>query len=320
MKHQTIILAEESDQEISPVTFELLDLAQQLGPYRDVEIVHLTHADTDRAEQLADKTGLPVTRLKIQASNEYNPESYKQALQDYLDKKQFSYLLAVNNTRNRDYLPALAHRFGSSCISHIAGIEKDEHRTCFLRPMFAGKYQALLEPETETAFLLVQSGSFQAEPPVVQTAGEVIESAHADTPEFIHSLGMAQDQEESEGLKKAQVVVSAGRGIGEQDNLELIKRTAALFNKGCMACSRPICDLGWLDYKYQVGETGATVNPEIYIACGISGSMQHISGMSGSGFIVAINKDPGASIFIHADICIKEDAASFLETFLEVCS
>ena len=320
MTQKTIILAEEINQEINPVTFELIDLAGKLAPSEDPEIVYPTHTDTDRAKQLAEKTGLRVTRLKIQGSRGYNPETYKQAMQTYLEQKRFTYLLAANNTRNRDYIPALAHRLGNSCISQISGIKQSENKICFLSPMFAGKYEALLEPETGSAFLLAQPGSFQANPPLFETVGEVVEQTYAGKPKFIHSLGMEHDQEESEDLKKAQVVVSAGRGINEQDNLELIKRTATLFNKGSMACSRPICDMGWLDYKYQVGETGATVTPEVYMACGISGSMQHISGMSRSQLIVAVNKDPGASIFNHADICIQEDAASFLETFLEVCS
>ncbi|MFW6415572.1 MAG: electron transfer flavoprotein subunit alpha/FixB family protein [Thermodesulfobacteriota bacterium] len=320
MTHKSIILAEMNNQEIDPLTFELLHLAQRLGPERDLELVYPTHADNDFSQRLAEQTGLNVTRLKMQTIREFNPETYKKALQDYLAQKQFSYFLAVNNTRNRDYIPALAHGFGSTCISQVSGIEQGKHKTCFLRPMFAGKYEAVLQTVTETTFLLVQPGSFQAYNPVPETAGKVFEQSHAEEPELVHSLGMQKEQEESEDLKKAQVVVSAGKGITERENLDLVKRTAALFSKGCMACSRPICDMGWLDYKYQVGETGATVSPEVYIACGISGSMQHISGMSGSQLIVAINKDSGASIFNYSDICIQEDVKGFLETFLEIAT
>ncbi len=318
MTYKTIILAAETDQEINSVTFELVDLARKLAPDNEAEIVYPTHLNHDCTEQLAETTGLTVSRLKIQGSGEYDPQTYKQAMQSYLDQKGFSFLLAANTTRNRDYIPALAHKFGSTCISQVSDVKQGEQDNCLLRPIFAGKYEAVLEPEKETAFLLIQPGSFQAEPPLSRNAGEVVEYTYTGKPESIRSLGMEKDLEESEDLKNAQVVVSAGRGISEQENLDLIKKTASMFPRGSMACSRPICDMGWLDYKYQVGETGNTVSPEVYMACGISGSMQHISGMSGSQLIVAINKDPGASIFNYSDICIQEEVVNFLQTFLDV--
>jgi electron transfer flavoprotein alpha subunit len=121
---------------------------------------------------------------------------------------------------------------------------------------------------------------------------------------------------ETSALADADVIVSAGRGIGRQENLSLIYRLASVFSRSAVGGSRPVCDAGWLQYKQQVGMTGATVTPKLYIACGISGAMQHVSGMRGAGFIVSINTDPNAAIFNVSDVCIAEDAAEFLSLLI----
>ena len=119
------------------------------------------------------------------------------------------------------------------------------------------------------------------------------------------------------GISEADVIVAAGQGFGEEENLELARQLAAVFPKSAIAGSRIVCDLGWLGYGCQVGVTGATVSPRLYIACGISGAVQHVTGMRGSGFIVAINKDPAAAIFQMADVCVVEDLITFIPILLE---
>ncbi len=119
--------------------------------------------------------------------------------------------------------------------------------------------------------------------------------------------GVKQAEADITGITEAGVIVSAGQGLADKENVDLVYRLAALFTKSAVAGSRIVCDLGWLEYKCQVGVTGATVSPKLYIACGISGAVQHVSGMRNSEFIVAINKDPAAAIFQIADVCIVED-------------
>ena len=120
------------------------------------------------------------------------------------------------------------------------------------------------------------------------------------------------------GITEAGVIVSAGQGLGDKENVALLYQLAALFTKSAVAGSRIICDLGWLEYRCQVGVSGATVSPQLYIACGISGSVQHVMGMRNSEYIVAINTDPTAAIFQTADICIVENLITFIPTFIEV--
>ena len=130
-------------------------------------------------------------------------------------------------------------------------------------------------------------------------------------------MGLKQIAMDTRGVTEADVVVAAGHGIGDRDNLDLINQLASIFAKSAIAGSRIVCDLGWLEYGCQVGVTGATVSPRLYLACGISGAIQHVTGMRGSEFIVALNKDPAAAIFQVADICVVEDLITFIPLLIE---
>jgi electron transfer flavoprotein alpha subunit len=116
------------------------------------------------------------------------------------------------------------------------------------------------------------------------------------------------------------VIVSAGRGIGRKENISLIERIAAAFPESAIGASRSACDLGWLEHQHQIGTTGQTVSPKLYIACGISGAFQHVSGMRGARTIVAINTDRHAAIFRVAHYCIVEDLTTFIPILLEELS
>ncbi|MCP4694600.1 MAG: electron transfer flavoprotein subunit alpha/FixB family protein [Desulfobacterales bacterium] len=119
-------------------------------------------------------------------------------------------------------------------------------------------------------------------------------------------------------LAGAKIVIAAGRGVGERENLARIFRFSRLFASAVVAGSRPMIDMGWMPHWRQVGVTGASISPDIYIACGISGSSQHIAGMNGSGCVIAVNNDKNAAIFNASDVCIVEDLFSFIEAFEEI--
>jgi electron transfer flavoprotein alpha subunit len=122
---------------------------------------------------------------------------------------------------------------------------------------------------------------------------------------------------ENQALKGAKVIVAAGRGMKEKENLEFVFKFAKYFSSSAVGASRPLVDMGWIGYEHQVGVTGAVVAPELYIACGISGSSQHIAGMKDAGLVVSINKNPAAPLFFHSDLCIIEDALEFIPAFLK---
>ena len=144
------------------------------------------------------------------------------------------------------------------------------------------------------------------------TAGRVDVFPFHGRPRKTRALGVAAAEAQDLDLTLADVVVCAGRGVGSAENIGMIRSLAALFPKSAVACSRPVCDLGWMDYRHQVGLTGRTVAPKLYIACGVSGAAQHLAGMRGAGFVVAVNKDPHAAIFQVADVGVVEDLAAFI--------
>jgi electron transfer flavoprotein alpha subunit len=138
--------------------------------------------------------------------------------------------------------------------------------------------------------------------------------------ELSETLGTFESMHMDSTLKDGEVIVSAGRGIGKKENLSLIKRLAASFPKSAVGASRSVCDLGWLEHKHQIGTTGQSVSPKLYVACGISGAFQHVSGIKGAQTIVAINTDPHAAIFRVAHYCILEDLTTFIPVLLDALS
>jgi electron transfer flavoprotein alpha subunit len=132
-------------------------------------------------------------------------------------------------------------------------------------------------------------------------------------------LGLLPAPDEAADLAAAEVIVSAGRGIEGEENVDLLRRFASLFSRAAIGASRAVCDAGWLPCRYQIGQTGKTVSPRLYIACGISGTLQHLAGMRGSQCIVAVNRDPQAAIFRVADVAVVEELVSFLPLLIAAC-
>jgi electron transfer flavoprotein alpha subunit len=216
-----------------------------------------------------------------------------------------------------DFAPAVAFRTGAACITGVEHIFHDTDRLFFGRSMFGGKLFAKVLSKTEMTVLTLQPGSFKPRPAEGSLREKVEVRAINLQPRQSQSAGIKSVQIPLDSLAKAKIIITAGRGIGKKENLEHIYRLARLFPKSAVGGSRPVCDLGWLEYGQQVGVTGATVTPELYMACGVSGAMQHISGMRGAGFVVAINTDPHAAFFNFADVCITEDLATFIPALLE---
>jgi electron transfer flavoprotein alpha subunit len=315
-----VVLAEIQNGHPKPVTYELLNLADQLcGPTgRTVVVVVLGSEATAAARELArDFSGriLAVVNPRLEF---YNGELYKSILTRLLPPLEPGLVLAAHTTQGMDFAPGLSVRLGAECLTGVEGLEPSPDRVILLRSMYNGKIQARLSLRAPLTVVTVQPGAFKAKPAGKATRpGQVETVTSTEEPQLTRTLGLRRSRTESETLSAAEVVVAAGRGLGKKENLTLIKNTADLFPRSAVAGSRPVCDNGWLDYRQQVGLTGATVSPKLYIACGISGARQHTVGMQGSGFIVAISTDPHAAIFNLADIGVVEDLTVFLPIFIE---
>ena len=320
MQNSIVVIAEHSDGQTRPVTYELLAFAKKLQrATRSIPIRVILLADEVKglAQDIADNTGLDVTAVQIPEMANYNGELYTHALADLLADLHPSFVCIAHTSQGSDYAPALAVKLDAACITAVGEIIEHQGDICFARPLYSGKIVARLKPTSETSILTIQPGIFKADRNPDNRSGNVTIKSLSAKNRQSRSLGIKQADTDTTGIGEAKVIVAAGRGVGEKENLEIIHQLAAIFSKSAVAGSRIVCDMGWLEYQRQVGVTGTTVSPQLYIACGISGAVQHVMGMRNSEFIVAINKDPSAAIFQTADICIVEDLTTFIPAFIK---
>jgi electron transfer flavoprotein alpha subunit len=238
----------------------------------------------------------------------YNPEIYVNLISKVIDELKPGFLFLAYTHWGMELGPALAQRSGAYMISNCADLEIEGSLVRAVRPMFGGSYHARIELQTQRPYVVsFQRGVF----PAPKNAAGPAEAIQVPVEIEVDSLrskvvGTVAPPEGDVDITKAEIIVSVGRGIGEEGNIPMIKELADALG-GSIACSRPVSDLGWLPKAYHVGISGKTVAPKRYIACGISGSGQHVAGMESSEIIIAINKDAKAPIFNVAHYGIVGD-------------
>lgn len=319
-RYNTVVIAAHADGRVLPETFDLAAFALKLndGCPKNIRILILGEAINGAALEVAEKTGIDVKGIVIAGLRTYSSEAYRQILARELEAKEIAYICAPHNSQGTDYAPALAASLNSACISGITGLMKNGEDLFFQKDVFSGKLKANMAVPAGPAVLIVQPGSFKIDSDRQVAPGRVTWSNARHTSDRLHVSGIQQSEADFADITAAKVVIAAGNGIGEQENMVLINELAALFSKSAVAGTRIVCDRGWLPLNRQVGVTGVSVSPALYIACGVSGASQHVMGMRGAGFVVAINTDTHAAIFNEADICIVEDIRIFIPLLLEV--
>ncbi len=237
----------------------------------------------------------------------YSTEGYALAAQKAFEASQPGLVLMSATAMGKDLAPRLAARLSLSLLADVVEIAVDGETVRAVRPIFAGKVQAKVSSAPgSVALVTLRPNVFRPSPPA---AGREAATAGLDVGTPAIRAKVTAVREESGGkveLTEADVVVSGGRGIKGPEHFAMIQELADAFG-GALGASRAVVDAGWIDHSHQVGQTGKTVSPGLYIACGISGAIQHLAGMSSSKVIVAINKDPEAPIFKVADLGIVGD-------------
>jgi electron transfer flavoprotein alpha subunit len=266
----------------------------------------------EAAEELAQASNIEITAVQVEGVHHYQSDLWLQALEQIFQNLRPWCIVLGHTPNGMDLAPGLAVKLGAACITGVEAIQCDKAALCFKRSILGGKMSAWMATHAECLVITVQPGAFRASEKAGGGKATVRVVSVDPSPGKIKFLGREETQTLGSDLQAAQVVVSGGLGIGTLGNTGLLKELASLFPRAVVAGSRPLCDRGWLDYRLQVGLTGATIQPKLYLACGISGSLQHIVGMQDSEFIVAINRDPNAPIFNYADVCIVEDVVAFL--------
>ncbi|MFC1859700.1 electron transfer flavoprotein subunit alpha/FixB family protein [Thermodesulfobacteriota bacterium] len=320
MAKRIFIIAEHFEGKIRPVTYELASFAQMIQQTEPAKLGMIIIGDQIEAmaRELAQISGIDVKAIQVSNLPSYNAELYGSILGNLLAPVEVSYVCIAHTTQGMDIAPALAVKLQAACITGIEDVSRSIGQLGFVRGICNGKLSSTVMPSTETAVLTVQPGMFPAPESSSGQAGTVDLQTLTTETEYTLSKGIKASQADTGTIAEAEVVVSAGRGVRKAENLVLIEKLAALFPKSAVGGTRPLCDSGWLEYRQQVGITGATVSPNLYIACGLSGATQHIAGMRTSDFIVAINTEPSAAIFNYADICIVEDLSTFIPVLLEI--
>ena len=256
--------------------------------------------------ELATRGPAQVLSVQHELLAEYTADGFVAALEQAIRQAQPAYVIFPHTYQVRDFAPALATRLGQSLISDVIAIKAGP---VFVRQLLQGK---LSGDYTHTAdgpcLLSIQAGAFRADAAETSEPAEIVAVEVSLTPEQIRTRPGDRFRESAQtvDLAAAPLIVSVGRGIREQENIGLIEELAEALGAE-IAASRPICDSGWLPMERQVGSSGQTVAPKLYLAVGISGAIQHLVGMKGSKTIIAINKDENAPIFEIADFGVVGD-------------
>lgn len=291
------------------MSFEALaagqQLAAKLGTVCSAAVIGIGDNVTALAAELTNKNLAKIIAVQHTLLSQYTADAYTAALEQAIRQTDPAYVLFPHTYQVRDFAPALATRFHSVLISDVIAIHDGP---IFVRQLLQGKLNAdYKHTASSPCFVSVQAGTFRA---------DTLESGAATVEPFAPTLDPAQirskpgepfrESAHTVDLSAAPVIVSVGRGIGEQDNIPIVQELASALGAE-LAASRPICDSGWLPMERQVGSSGQTVSPRLYLAVGISGAIQHLVGMKGSKTVIAINKDENAPIFEVADYGVVGD-------------
>ncbi len=300
-----LVIAQRSGAEWHRMSWETLAAAQHLAAQTAQTV---SAAVVGEAGELVDKSLDRVYTVDHALLATYTADGFTAALEQLIRKISPSIVLFPHTYQVRDFAPKLATRFHQVLVSDTIGFRVESNAPIFVRQLFQGKLNADVKlGGTEPHFVSIQAGAFRAD----QLEAGKSQVEHF-TPELSPEIIRAKPQEpfresaRAVDLTSADIIVSVGRGIKEKDNIPIVEELAKALGAE-LAASRPICDSGWLPMERQVGSSGQTVSPKMYLAVGISGAIQHLVGMKGAKTIVAINKDANAPIFEVADYGIVGD-------------
>lgn len=307
------IIAEQKNNKLQPVSFELLAKARELADNLKVRVwaVLLGDAIEEEAQVLIWRGADKVIMVKRPELSHYQSEPYSNVIRELVKKYKPEIILGGATTIGRSLIPRLAVVLNTGLTADCTQLEIDKESRLLLqtRPAFGGNIMAtILCKNHRPQMATVRHKVFQEAEENRQREGQIINEKVAI--ELLSSKTILKDIveeiEETVNIAEADIIVAGGRGLGKVENFELLQELAKVLN-AAIGASRSAVDAGWVPYSHQVGQTGRTVCPKIYIACGISGQIQHLVGMQSSKIIIAINKDPHAPIFKVANYGIVAD-------------
>lgn len=292
-----LLVGEYQEKKLLNVTYDLVGFANKLGAEK---VMVASGYESD----------LPKFDGKLYLANandvgEYNPNVHKQMILDVVEKENPDVIVFIHSSFGWDLAPRVATALKAAQFTEVIDFKDGS----FIVPSCNSKLRRELKAKTNKTVITIQAGAFSPlEEPSGSVSVENITPLGASNVEFV-----SYEEAEAKGLDltKADIIVTAGRGVGKKDNIPIIQALATKLG-GQLGASRPVADNQWVDHSHQVGTTGQTVSPKLYIACGVSGAIQHLAGMKKSEFIVAINTDKDAPIGEIADVLIVADVLQFV--------
>lgn len=303
-----LVIAEQRDGKLNRATLETIAAAQSTGV--PAKVVVIGSSVDGVASEVARADVAEVIVIDNPSLEHYTADGYVQALQAVIDAEKPDLVFLPHTYQTRDFAPALAARVNRPLVTDVVSLRGNTQPLTYVRPVFQGKLQAEVVAEGPSPhFATFQIGAFRADAMKSGAAAAAVRRADVS----IDASKIRQKPEapfkeakQAVDLSQAERIVAVGRGIKGQEHLKLAEQLAQAMGAE-LAASRPICDAGWLPMDRQIGSSGQTVAPKLYVALGISGAIQHLVGMKGSRTIVAINKDSEAPIFEIADYGIVGD-------------
>ncbi len=309
MSETILVVVEQREGKLNRVSWETITAGQAIAAASgwSLEAAVVGASAGSIAAEVAAKKVAKVYAIESPKLETYTPDASAAALKQFLTSKPPKLVLMPHTYQVRDFVPKLATAMGRTVISDCIGFKSEGGKLIFTRQMFQGKLAADVSFAGNTPwFATFQNGAFRGDKaedgasaaPVETVKVEIADGVIRNKPQEVF-----KEAKQAVDLTQAEIIVAVGRGIKEQKNIEIAKALADALG-GDLAASRPICDSGWLPMDRQIGSSGQTVAPKLYLALGISGAIQHIVGMKGSRAIIAVNKDSEAPIFEIADYAV----------------
>ena len=304
-----LVFIEHKSGELNKTSLEAIAAGQKLGAElgHPVSAVILGSGEQQLSQEISAYDLNKVMYADHAHLRDYTPDAYAAAMEQIVRAAAPAYVVLSHTYLVRDFAPKLAARFGKGMISDCIRMSASGGKVVFTRRIFLGKLDADIVSDDEApVFVTFQSGAFRGDQ-AAKGSGAPVEAVSVEIGEVrMKPEAPFQEVKQAVDLTKAGIIVAIGRGIKSKDNIALAEKLAEVLGAD-LAASRPICDAEWLPIDRQIGSSGQTVAPKLYVAIGISGAIQHLVGMKNSQTIVAINKDPEAPIFDIADYGIVGD-------------
>jgi len=322
MSDTILVVVEQREGKLNRVSWETITAGQALaaGTGWTLEAAVVGGDVASLASEVAAKKVAKVYAIQSPRLEPYTPDAFSAALKQFIESKQPKLVLMPHTYQVRDFIPKLATAMGRSAITDCIGYKSEGGKLVFTRQMFQGKFVADVSFTGDAPwFVTFQNGAFRGDKAETGGSAAAVETVNAEIADGVvrnKPQEVFKEAKQAVDLTQAEIIVSVGRGIKEQKNIELAKQLAEALG-GELAASRPICDSGWLPMDRQIGSSGQTVAPKLYLALGISGAIQHIVGMKGARTIIAINKDSEAPIFEIADYAVVGNLFDIVPPLIE---